>query len=85
MVRLSSRDASLLIDLLEQTNLSENERLKLLDGADEQVHEIGKALLNPSQTIEKADIKEAVEQIRLWAGETQEIEEKIEKKQRQYA
>jgi hypothetical protein len=85
MVRLSSRDASLLMDLLEQTNLSENERLKLLDGADEPVREIGQALLNPGQNIEKADIREAVEQIRLWAEETQEIEEKIEKKQRQYA
>ena len=85
MVRLSSRDASLLIDLLEQTDLSDNERLKPLEGADEQVREIGKALLNPRQPIEKADIKEAVEQIRLWAEETHEIEEKIEKKQRQYA
>ena len=85
MVRLSSRDASLLMDLLEQTNLSEDERLKLLDGADEKVVEIGKALLNPNQTIENADIREAVEQIHLWANETEKIEQKIEEKQRQYA
>jgi len=64
------------IDLLEQANLSEDERLNLLDGADEQVREIGKALLNPDQTIENPDIKEAVESIRRWADETKQIEEK---------
>ena len=85
MVRLTSRDASLLMDLLEQTDLPDNERLNLLTGADEQVQEIGKALLNPNQAIEKPDIREAVEQIRLWATETEKIEQKIEEKQRQYA
>jgi hypothetical protein len=79
MVRLSSRDASLLMDLLEQTDLSQIERLKLLDGTDEKVREIGGALLNPNQPIEKADIREAVEQIRQWADETRKIEEKIER------
>jgi hypothetical protein len=85
MVRLSSRDASLLMDLLEQTDLSENERLKLLDGADGHVREIGKALLNPDEEIKNGDVKEAVEQIRLWADETKKIEDKIEEKQRQFA
>ena len=85
MVRLSSRDASLLMDLLEQIDLPENERLNLLNGADEQVLEIGRALLNPNQAIEKADIREAVEQIRLWADETKKIEDRIEEKQRLYA
>ena len=85
MVRLTSRDASLLMDLLEQTDLPDNERLNLLTGADEQVQEIGRALLNPNQRIEKPDIREAVEQIRLWANETEKIEQKIEEKQRQYA
>jgi hypothetical protein len=85
MVRLSSRDASLLMDLLEQTNLSEGERLKLLDGSDEKVLEIGKALLNPNQKIETPDIREAVEQIRQWADETRQIEDRIEEKQRLYA
>lgn len=85
MVRLSSRDASLLMDLLEQTNLSDGERLKLLAGADENVLEIGKALLNPSEKIEKPEIREAVEQIRLWTEETKKIEDKIEEKQRLYA
>lgn len=85
MVRLTSRDASLLMDLLEQTDLPDNERLNLLDGADEKVREIGKALLNPNQTIENAEIKEAVEQIRLWAKETEEIQQKIKEKQRLYA
>lgn len=73
------------MDLLEQTDLPDNERLNLLTGADEQVQEIGKALLNPNQAIEKPDIREAVEQIRLWATETEKIEQKIEEKQRQYA
>lgn len=85
MVRLTSRDASLLMDLLEQTDLPDNERLNLLNGADEQVREIGRALLNPTQTIDNADIREAVEQIRLWADETNKIQQKIEQKQRLYA
>ena len=85
MVRLTSRDASLLMDLLEQTDLPDNERLNLLNGADEQVREIGRALLNPTQVIDKADIREAVEQIRLWADETNKIQQKIEEKQRMYA
>jgi len=76
MVRLSSRDASLLMDLLERNDLPENERLDLLNGADEQVLEIGRALLNPAQTIDKSDIREVVEQIRLWVHETKRIEEK---------
>ena len=49
------------------------------------MREIGKALLNPNEIIEKPDIREAVEQIRIWAEETKEIEKKIEEKQRQYA
>jgi hypothetical protein len=85
MVRLTSRDASLLMDLLEQTDLTDNERLNILNGADEQVREIGRALLNPTQTIDNADIREAVEQIRLWADETNKIQQKIEEKQRLYA
>lgn len=85
MVRLTSRDASLLMDLLEQTDLADNERLSLLNGADKQVREIGRALLNPTQKIDNAEIREAVEQIRLWADETNKIQQKIEEKQRLYA
>jgi predicted nuclease of restriction endonuclease-like RecB superfamily len=85
MVRLSSRDASLLMDLLEQTDLSPDQRLKILDGADEQVRQIGKALLCPNQRIEDEDIREVVEQIHLWTDETKKIEAKIKEKQRQFA
>jgi hypothetical protein len=81
MVRLSSLDASLLMDLLEQQELSLEERRKLLDGATPVVRQIGEALINPNQEIENSDIKEAVESILRWANET----EKIEEKQRLYA
>jgi hypothetical protein len=81
MVRLSSRDASLLMDVLEQDKLPPEERRKLLDEATPVVRQIGEALINPNHGIEDPDIKEAVESIRRWADET----EKIEEKQRLYA
>lgn len=81
MVRLSSRDASLLMDVLEQQQLPPEERQKLLDEADVVVRQIGEALIDPSKTSDDPDIREAVAQIRQWAEETQKIEEK----QRLYA
>jgi len=81
MVRLSSRDASLLMDVLEQQELPPEERRKLLDKADPVVRQIGEALIDPSQTSNDPDVQEAVAQIRQWAEETQKIEEK----QRLYA
>ena len=81
MVRLSSRDASMLMDVLEQQELTPEERLKLLDKADPVVRQIGEALIDPSQMTNDPDIKEAVEQIRQWAEETTKIQEK----QRLYA
>jgi hypothetical protein len=76
MVRLSSSDASLLMDVLEQQELSPEELRQILDQADPTVREIGEALVNPNQEIHDPDIKEAVESIRRWAEETKEIEEK---------
>jgi len=81
MVRLSSRDASLLMDVLEQQELKPEERLKLLEKADSVVRQIGEALIDPSQMSNDPDIREAVEQIRQWAEETTKIQEK----QRLYA
>jgi hypothetical protein len=81
MVRLSSRDASMLMDVLEQQELTPEERRKLLDKADPVVRQIGEALIDPSQMTNDPDIKEAVEQIRQWAEETTKIQEK----QRLYA
>ena len=81
MVRLSSRDASLLMDVLEQQELPPEERRKLLDEANPVVRQIGEALIDPSQMSNDPDIKEAVEQIRQWADETTKIQEK----QRLYA
>jgi chaperonin cofactor prefoldin len=80
MIRLSSRDASLLMDVLEQQELPPEERLKLLDEADPVVRQIGEVLIDQSR-ISNTDIKEAVEQIRQWAEETTKIQEK----QRLYA
>ena len=76
MVRLSSSDASLLMDVQEQQELSPEELRQILDQADPTVHEIGEALVNPNQEIHDPDIKETVESIRRWAEETKEIEEK---------
>jgi hypothetical protein len=81
MVRLSSSDASLLMDVLEQQELPPEERRKLLDEANPVVRQIGEALIDPSQMSNDPDIKEAVEQIRQWADETTKIQEK----QRLYA
>jgi hypothetical protein len=81
MVRLSSRDASLLMDVLEQQELSPEERCKLLNEANPVVRQIGEALIDPTQMSNDPDIKEAVEQIRQWADETTKIQEK----QRLYA
>jgi hypothetical protein len=77
MVRLSSRDASLLMDVLEQRELPAEERHKLLGDADPKVQEIGEALIDnaPSQTIEDPDVREAVDSIRRWADETKRSEE----------
>jgi hypothetical protein len=67
----------LLMDVLEQKELSAEERRKLLDdAANPVVRQIGEALIDPSQTSNDADIREAVEQIRQWAEETEKIEEK---------
>lgn len=66
MVRLSSKDASLLIDVLEHDDLPQTERLKLLDGADHDVLEIGKALIDPTLDIQDDAIREAVTQIQNW-------------------
>lgn len=81
MVRLSSRDASLLMDVLEQQALPAEERRKLLEEADPVVRQIGEALIDPNQVSDDKDIREAVQQIRQWADETTKIEEK----QRLYA
>jgi uncharacterized protein YlzI (FlbEa/FlbD family) len=81
MVRLSSRDASLLMDVLEQLETPPEGRLKLLEGALPVVRQVGELLIDPSQTSNDPDIQEAVAQIRQWAEETQKIEEK----QRLYA
>lgn len=81
MVRLSSRDALLLMDVLEQQELPPEERRKLLAEADPVVREIGEALINPNLTIDNADIREAVESIKRWANDTRQTEEK----QRLYA
>jgi hypothetical protein len=81
MVRLSSRDASLLMDVLEQQELPPEERRNLLTEADPVVRQIGEALINPNLEINDAEIKEAVESIRRWADDTREIQEK----QRLYA
>jgi hypothetical protein len=77
MVRLSSRDASLLMDVLEQRELPAEERRKLLRDADPKVQEIGEALIDnaPGQTIEDPDVREAVDSIRRWADETKRSEE----------
>jgi chaperonin cofactor prefoldin len=76
MIRLSSRDASLLMDVLEQQELPPEERLKLLDEADPVVRQIGEVLIDQSRISNNPDIKEAVEQIRQWAEETTKIQEK---------
>jgi hypothetical protein len=76
MVRLSSRDASLLMDVLEQQDLSDEKRNQLLDEADPIVRQIGEALINPNLVIQNPDIKEAVESIRRWADETEKSEER---------
>jgi hypothetical protein len=81
MVRLSSRDASLLMDVLEQKELPPEQRRQLLEGADVEVRKIGDALIDPNQDIADADIKEAVDSIRRWAEETKRSEEQ----QRSYA
>jgi hypothetical protein len=75
MVRLSSKDASLLMDVLEQNELTPKERLKLLEDAGPKVLEIGKALIDPNQAITDPEVKEAVESINLWADTTRRIEE----------
>jgi hypothetical protein len=60
MVRLTSRDASLLMDVLEQ-DLQPEELSRLLDEADPVVRQIAEELINPNQTINDPDINEAVE------------------------
>jgi chaperonin cofactor prefoldin len=77
MVRLSSRDASLLMDVLEQKNLHPEERRKLLEGAAPVVRKIGEALIDPSQVVEDEDVKEAVDSIQRWAKETKRSEERV--------
>lgn len=81
MVRLSSQDASMLMDVLEQHDLPPEERRELVIGAKADVRKIAEALIYPDQIIDDPDIKEAVESIRRWADETKKIEEK----QRLYA
>ena len=76
MVRLSSRDASLLMDVLEQQDLPDEQRNQLLDEADPIVRQIGEALINPNLVIQNPDIREAVESIRRWADETEKSEER---------
>lgn len=66
MVRLSSHDASLLMDVLEQPEESH----RLLANAKPVVQEIGKALINPSEEVGDSDVKEAVHSIRRWAEES---------------
>jgi hypothetical protein len=76
MVRLSSKDATLLMDVLDQQGLTEEERRRLLVGAGEVVRRIGEALIDPAHVATDPEIREAVESIRRWADGTKEIEEK---------
>ena len=76
MVRLSSSDASLLMDVLEKQEHSPEDRLNLLTTANPVVRQIGEALINPNVAIDVPEIKEAVESIKRWADDTRESEEK---------
>jgi len=72
MVRLSSKDTSILVDLLEP-ELSLEERQHLLDTADHQVRAIGEALLHPEQPVADEEVRETAAEIREWASETSRV------------
>jgi hypothetical protein len=75
MVRLSSRDTSILVDVLEQDELLPQERLALLEGASPEVREIGEALINLGKKIDDPEIRDAVDAILRWADQTKPAEE----------
>jgi hypothetical protein len=75
MIRLSSANASLLMDVLEQRDIPLEERRKVLQDADPQVRQIGEALIDPNQIIENNEIRETVEAIRHWSEESRRIVE----------
>lgn len=85
MVRLSSRDASLLMDVLEQKELPLEERRKLLEEADPKVREIGEALIDSGQVSHDPDVSEAVESIRRWAEEIKRTEKPHDEEQTVHA
>jgi hypothetical protein len=73
MVKLSSEDASLLVDVLEADDQTPEQRLAMLnDATSEDIKEIGRALIEDSQP-EKTDIREAVQAIRKWAEESRRV------------
>ena len=74
MVRLSSKDVSLLIKVLVAEDRPRQERLKLVEGAGTEVREIARALIDGT-TPANEEIKEAVEAVREWAAETKRITE----------
>jgi len=76
MVRLSSEDAALLLDVMEPQALEPGERERLLEGAKPEVRAIADALTHPGRPIEDAEIREAVESIQRWNEETRLSEER---------
>lgn len=73
MVKLTSEDASLLVDVLEADDQLPAERIAMLDDATTQeVRQIGRALIENSQPDDQ-DIREAVQAIRKWVEESRRV------------
>lgn len=72
MVRLSSKDVSLLIKVIVAKEKSRRERLKIVKGASKSVRLIAEALIDNAIPVDE-DIRDATEAIRDWADETRRI------------
>jgi hypothetical protein len=73
MIKLSSEDASLLVDVLESDDLTNDQRLRMLEGASsDEVKQIGSALIGASEPPNDA-IKQAVQAIKDWAEESRRV------------
>jgi hypothetical protein len=85
MIRLTSRDNMILMKVLRRNDLSDEDRLKFLDGASEEVYEIGKGLLHPDQPVENEEIRYVVGRILRWVETVRSIEKEMEERRRRYA
>lgn len=65
MIRLTTRDASILARLVQYDNLSQEQRLRILEEAGAEAKDIGRVLLGIEQP-NSDDIRETVEAIRNW-------------------